>query len=114
MPDELANERWREALDRLDSLTGPAWPHIPAFRDRVLAIARSSAARGLHAAMSHETLTMSPYTRAPDCVEGRRVQVCPLPDGRVRVTAYLDPTPQTWTLDPEPAQDRIIALISQL
>jgi hypothetical protein len=118
MPNEPTNSSWSEALALYASLEGPAWQHIPAFRQLVAAISAASVASGLTAVASHETLTISPYTRYPDWFEGRHVRLHPLADGRVRIDRFpkrFDRRPaETWTLSLEETRERIIGLLADL
>ena len=118
MSDEPTNRSWSEALALYDSLVGPGWQHIPAFRNLVSAIGCSAEASGLTAVTSHETLIISPYTRHPDWFDGRNIRLHPLSDGRVRIYRYperFDRRPaETWTVSLEEAQERLLGLIVDL
>jgi hypothetical protein len=112
------NASWRDALSRYDSLSGPTWHHIPAFRELVSFIAHSTEASGLTAITSHETLVVSPYTKYPDWCEGRHIRVHPLPNGEVRLDRCPErfdrgPT-ETWTVPIEQARSQILRLLAEL
>ena len=115
---EPTNDSWSAALSFYDSLAGPAWNHIADFRKLVASIAASSEASGLTAVTSHETLTLSPYTRYPDWFEGRHLRLHPLPSGAVRIDRCperLDRRPaETWTLPLEQAREQILQLLTEL
>ena len=112
------NGSWDGALSMYDSLVGPSWRHIPAFRDLVAVLGRSHEASGLTAVTSHETLILSPYTRYPDWFEGRHLRLHPLADGRIRIDRYperFDRRPaETWTISLDEARDRILQLVVDL
>jgi hypothetical protein len=118
MVSEPTNSSWGEALSRYDSLDGPAWRHIPAFRALVAAIGCSPEASGLTAITSHESLTVSPYTRYPDWFEGRHLRLHPLADGRIRIDRFperFDRRPaETWTLPLQEAREKIFELLKEL
>ena len=118
MTSEPTNSSWSEALSRYDSLGGPAWRHIPPFRELVAGIGRLPEASGLTAITSHETLTVSPYTRYPDWFEGRHHRLHPLVDGRVRIDRFperIDGQPaETWTLPLEEAREMVASLLADM
>ena len=118
MGSEPTNSSWSEALSRYDSLDGPAWRHIRPFRELVATIGGSPEASGLTAITSHETLTVSPYTRYPDWFEGRHLRLHPLADGRIRIDRFperFDRRPAgTWTLPLEEAREKIANLLADL
>jgi hypothetical protein len=115
---EPTNDSWSAALSFYDSLTGPGWGHISAFRKLVATIGGSAEASGLTAVTSHETLTLSPYTRYPDWFEGRHLRLHPLPSGAVRIDRYperFDRRPaETWTVPVDQARDQILLLLTEL
>lgn len=82
-------DSWNKTLLFYASLTGIDWQHTPEFRELVSRIVASPQARGLTAITFHETLTVSPYTRYPDWLDGRRLELYRLADGRIRVTLGL-------------------------
>jgi hypothetical protein len=84
-------------------MVGPHWAHIPAFRQRVAALACSREASGLSAVTSHDTLIVSPYTRHPDWIEGRHVLLRPHRDGQVLIESY----PNGWRA--APAESSLVA-----
>lgn len=107
-------DSWSNALAFYDSLSGPGWSHIPAFRNLVALVANSESAQGLTAITSHETLTVSPYTRYPDWFDGRRVQLHPLADGTVRITRYSERPPEVATLPVDQVLASILPLLADL
>ena len=115
---EPTNSSWSAALSLYDSLSGPQWQHILAFRELVSKIGGSTEASGLTAVTSHETLIISPYAVYPDWFEGRHLRLHPLPSGEVRMDRYperFDGSPaETWTVPFEHALDRILRLLADL
>jgi hypothetical protein len=107
-------DSWSKALASYDTLLGPGWTHIPAFRSLVALIASSEGVRGLTAITSHETLTVSPYTRYPDWFDGRRVQLHPLADGTVRITRYSEQPPEVTTLPVDQVLENVLPLLADL
>jgi hypothetical protein len=114
MAEDLSTNSWGRALSFYDSLSGPGWAHIPAFRAMVSALADSEEARGLTAITSHEVLTISPYTRYPDWFAGRRVQLHPRADGTVRVVTHSERANESWRLPLAEAQLKVLALLPDL
>lgn len=114
MAAESSTNSWDKALSFYDTLTGPGWAHIPAFRALVSALATAQEARGLTAITSHEVLTISPYSRYPDWFDGRRLQLHPRADETVRIVKYSEREPETWTLPFIEAHAKTLALLSDL
>jgi len=110
----VGTDSWRNALAFYDSLSGADWSHIPAFRTLVAQIASSEGVRGLTAITSHETLTVSPYTRYPDWFDGRRVQLHPPADGTVRITKYSERPPDVDTLPVDQVLANVLSLLAEL
>jgi hypothetical protein len=115
---DLTNESWSRALAFYDALEGPQWEHIRLFRDLVAELARSTEAAGLTAVTSHETLTVSPYTRYPDWFEGRHVRLHPLSNGQVQISQYperFDRRPaESSTLSLDEARAKALSLLAEL
>jgi hypothetical protein len=114
MTEDLSVNTWDKALSFYDTLSGPGWAHMPAFRALVFAVANSEEARGLTAITSHEILTISPYTRYPDWFEGRRIQLHPRADGTVHIVKYSDRAKDTWTLPVAQARAKLLELLPDL
>ena len=116
MPDrELTNPSWQDALRRYDSLVGPGWEHIPAFRALVLDLGSCAEAAGLTAVTSMDELLISPYTRSPDWYEGRHVRLRPLKDGGVRIDWRPEQGPvEIWTVPLAEAKGAVLPLLVQL
>jgi len=118
MSDEPSNGSWAKALALYDSLVGPGWDHVAAFRGVVSMLSTSAEASGLTAVTSHETLILSPYTRYPDWFQGRHVRVHPLRDDTVRIDVVPEqfdrrPT-ETCTVPLDQALAKVRTLISDL
>jgi hypothetical protein len=114
MSDRDPKLSWQAALTLYDSLIDSGWEHISAFRALVGFIADSPEATGLTAITSHETLTISPYSVYPDWFEGRRVQLHPLADGRVRVDRYSETSHDTLTLTLEEVRAQVHIFLAEL
>jgi hypothetical protein len=93
MSERAANDSWMRALGFYESLARESgWTHIRAFIEFVAVLGRSREAAGLTAITSHETLSVSPYTRYPDWFEGRRVVLHPNPNGTLLLSRARDGT----------------------
>lgn len=114
MSGNVTIRSWHDVLSFYDSLTGPRWNHIRAFRELIAELSSSIIAAGLTAVTSHEVLTLSPYTRYPDWFQGRRIQLHPLADGHVRIVKYSGWRSESWTLPLDSACEKILVLMEQV